>query len=100
MTNIEKNDLAEMFKALSHPLRIGVMELLEQGPKNSHELYEALGCSQSVMSQQLKILKDKKLVTCHMKGTSKFCTVDSSYLKLLFKCAQETLRETNMEGKR
>ncbi len=93
MTETEKIELSELFKALAHPVRLGVMELLGQGAKNSHELYEALGCSQSVMSQQLKILKTNKLVTCQMKGTSKYCSVGSSYLQLLIECAQETLHE-------
>lgn len=45
--------------------------------------------------QQLKNLKEKKRVLCHMEGTSKYHMIDSTYLQLLFGCAQETLRETH-----
>ena len=94
MTDAEKNQLSCIFKALGHPIRLGIMELLESGSINSHELYEQLGCSQSVMSQHLKILKDSNLLTCHKEGASKYCSIDSSHLRLLLLCAQETLRET------
>lgn len=68
MEKIEKVDLslqqfkAEFFKALSHPLRIRILELLYDGDKYVNELQEHMMVEHSVVSQQLKILRDKSIV--------------------------------------
>src|ERR1700712_4039419 len=48
---------AEFFKALSHPLRIRVLELLVEGDRTVSELQEALEVEQSSLSQQLGVLR-------------------------------------------
>ena len=95
MTEEEIENTATVFKALAHPIRIGILMQLQEDSKNSNELYKALGCSQSVMSQQIKILKECGLISCQMNGTSKYCKIISPHLHLLLMCAQETLKEIN-----
>lgn len=53
---------AEFFKALAHPLRIRILELLAQGDKNVNELQSLLGSEGSAVSQQLAILRNKNIV--------------------------------------
>ncbi|NRD79685.1 winged helix-turn-helix transcriptional regulator [Bacillus sp. BRMEA1] len=54
---------AEFFKALAHPLRIKILELLGEGEKNVNELQNLVGSEGSAVSQQLMILRAKNIVT-------------------------------------
>ena len=69
MSNDERTMAAEVLKAMAHPIRLGVIEVLAAGERTVTELYEELGCSQSMMSQQLKILCQQQLVTIRKEGT-------------------------------
>ncbi|MCF6093061.1 metalloregulator ArsR/SmtB family transcription factor [Microaerobacter geothermalis] len=53
---------AEFFKALAHPLRIRILELLQAGDKYVHELQEHMQVESAVVSQQLAILRAKNIV--------------------------------------
>ncbi len=53
---------AEFFKALAHPLRIRILELLAEGDKNVNELQSLIGSEGSAVSQQLMVLRAKNIV--------------------------------------
>jgi DNA-binding transcriptional ArsR family regulator len=53
---------ADFFKALAHPLRIRILELLSEGDKNVNELQALLGSEGSAVSQQLSVLRSKNIV--------------------------------------
>nr|WP_092070220.1 metalloregulator ArsR/SmtB family transcription factor [Dendrosporobacter quercicolus]NSL48166.1 winged helix-turn-helix transcriptional regulator [Dendrosporobacter quercicolus DSM 1736]SDM07748.1 ArsR family transcriptional regulator [Dendrosporobacter quercicolus] len=53
---------ADFFKALSHPLRIRILELLSEGDKNVNELQTLIGSEGSAVSQQLAVLRSKNIV--------------------------------------
>ncbi|MBO0999661.1 winged helix-turn-helix transcriptional regulator [Bacillus sp. SD075] len=54
---------AEFFKALAHPLRIKILELLVEGDKNVNEIQNLIGSEGSAVSQQLTVLRAKNIVT-------------------------------------
>ncbi|MDP4084857.1 MAG: metalloregulator ArsR/SmtB family transcription factor [Bacillota bacterium] len=60
---------AEFFKALSHPLRIRILELLVDGEKNVNEIQTLIGSEGSAVSQQLTILRAKNIVSGKKEGT-------------------------------
>ena len=53
---------AEFFKALAHPVRIRILEILVRGERSVHELQEALGIDQPTVSQQLAVLRRTSMV--------------------------------------
>jgi DNA-binding transcriptional ArsR family regulator len=53
---------AELFKALAHPLRIRVLELLVDGERSVGDLAEALDVEISHLSQQLGVLRRAEVV--------------------------------------
>lgn len=59
---------ADFFKALSHPLRIRILELLSDGEKNVNELQMLIGSEGSAVSQQLMILRSKNIVVGRKEG--------------------------------
>jgi len=92
MTNQEREITAAVLKAMAHPVRIGVIEILATGEKTCTELYEEIGCSQSMMSQQLKILSQQGLVSIRKEGTQKYCTLQNPDFLKLFDCMHKHLR--------
>lgn len=54
---------AEFFKALAHPVRIRIIELLAEGERSVNELQTLLGREGSAVSQQLTVLRAKQIVS-------------------------------------
>jgi len=61
---------AAFFKALAHPIRIRILELLVKGEKSVQELQDALGVEQPVVSQQLAVLRASNIVAGRKEGAS------------------------------
>ena len=66
---------AEFFKALAHPLRIGLLEVLVRGERSVQELQRALGAEQPLVSQQLAVLRSRDIVVARKQGTTVRYTV-------------------------
>jgi ArsR family transcriptional regulator len=61
---------ARFFRALAHPVRIRILELLVNGERSVQELQEALGLEQPVVSQQLAVLRANNIVSGRKEGVS------------------------------
>ena len=61
---------AELFKALAHPTRIHIVDLLRTSEKTVSELQLSLGIESSSVSQQLGVLRGKHIVEGRKVGTS------------------------------
>jgi DNA-binding transcriptional ArsR family regulator len=59
---------AEVFKAMGHPLRLGVIEFLHSGEKCVCEIVEHVGTEISNVSKHLSILKKAGIVTDRRDG--------------------------------
>lgn len=53
---------ADFFKALAHPLRIRILEVLIEGEKSVNEIQQLVGVEGSAVSQQLTVLRSKNIV--------------------------------------
>jgi DNA-binding transcriptional ArsR family regulator len=60
----------EFFKALAHPLRIRLLELLRPGPMSVGQLQHAIGVPASSISQQLAVLRGRNIVVTERRGTT------------------------------
>ncbi len=63
-----QNFKAELFKALAHPARIRILELLREGEKSVTEMQLAMPAEGSSVSQQLAILRMRNLVDTRRDG--------------------------------
>jgi ArsR family transcriptional regulator len=66
---------AVFFKALAHPIRIRILEILRTGQRSVHELQAALDLDQSTVSQQLAVLRARNIVSARKEGTTVRYTV-------------------------
>jgi DNA-binding transcriptional ArsR family regulator len=75
---------AEFFKALAHPLRIAVLDLLREGERGVNELSSLLSVEQSALSQQLAVLRNKNIVVARKEGLNVYYSVrDKTVFRLL-----------------
>jgi DNA-binding transcriptional ArsR family regulator len=61
---------AQFFRALAHPLRIRILEILVRGGRTVQELQDALGVDQPIVSQQLAVLRNQGIVAAQKEGLS------------------------------
>jgi DNA-binding transcriptional ArsR family regulator len=54
---------SELLRALASPVRLGIVRELASGGKRVHELVDALGVSQPLVSQHLRVLRTSRIVT-------------------------------------
>jgi ArsR family transcriptional regulator, zinc-responsive transcriptional repressor len=53
---------SDLFRTLSSPVRLAIVQLLADGEKCVHEIVEALGLPQPLVSQHLRVLRAADLV--------------------------------------
>ena len=66
---------ARSFKALAHPSRIAMVEMMRNGPVCSCEIEPKLGLSQSNIAKHLALLRDSGLVSSYRDGSRVMCEV-------------------------
>ena len=102
---------AEFFRALAHPVRIRILEVLVRGERSVGEIQQQLSLEQSLVSQQLAILRAKNIVAARKQGTTVSYMVRDPLLAELLDVARQIfnnhlvgtrtlLRELQREGRR
>ena len=83
MTTEEIEKLADIFKALSDPTRLGLVRLLSgnEGALCVNALSHMLGVSQSAVSQHLRVLRQAGLVRGERRGYFVHYALDRNVLK-------------------
>jgi ArsR family transcriptional regulator len=61
---------ADLFKALGHPARVRVLELLSEGERSVGEMQPLVGLEPSHLSQQLAVLRRAGVVTSRKTGAA------------------------------
>ncbi|REB06640.1 ArsR family transcriptional regulator [Sporosarcina sp. BI001-red] len=75
---------ADFFKALAHPLRIQILEVLANGEKSVTEIQNSVNSEGSAVSQQLSVLRAKNIVVGTKRGKSVIYALrDPSIIQLL-----------------
>ncbi|WP_096274518.1 ArsR/SmtB family transcription factor [Paucisalibacillus globulus] len=75
---------ADFFKALAHPIRIRILELLAHGDKSVNEIQTLLNSEGSAVSQQLSVLRSKNIVSGTKEGKLVIYSLrDPAIIKLL-----------------
>lgn len=80
---------AELFKLLSVDKRIEIVELLKKKPMSVNALADALGITQSAVSQHLRVLKGARLVKDERQGYWIYYSLNKDVLE---KCRQRLNR--------
>ncbi|MFC5720463.1 ArsR/SmtB family transcription factor [Streptomyces gamaensis] len=84
---------AEFFRMLGHPVRIRVLELLQDGPKPVRELLAAIEIEPSSLSQQLAVLRRYGIVSSTRTGSTVVYELSGGDVAELMRAARRILTE-------
>ncbi|MFD9908789.1 ArsR/SmtB family transcription factor [Streptomyces sp. NPDC059063] len=84
---------AEFFRMLGHPVRIRVLELLQDGPMPVRELLAAIEVEPSALSQQLAVLRRSGIVTSQRDGATVVYALAGGDVADLMRAARRILTE-------
>jgi len=68
LTDTFYNKSSGIFKALAHPTRLRILEILKKGEECVCKIYEELDLEQSNVSQHLKVLRDNDILKTRREG--------------------------------
>jgi DNA-binding transcriptional ArsR family regulator len=88
--NLNPEDLeraAGILKAMAHPVRISILEVLEGGKSLTvTQIHRQLGIEQSTASHHLGIMKDKGVLISRREGKNIYYSLRDDKLKDLLQC--------------
>jgi DNA-binding transcriptional ArsR family regulator len=82
---------ADLFRALAHPARIRVLELLRDGERSVGDMLPDVAIEPSNLSQQLGVLRKAGLVTTRKEGNSVIYAIRDPELVNLLASAKQLL---------
>ncbi|MBN2348274.1 MAG: helix-turn-helix transcriptional regulator [Bacteroidales bacterium] len=78
---------ASMLKSIAHPMRIAILNYLDDGKKLTvTEIHELLGIEQSTASHHLGILKDKGVLASKREGKNTYYFLKHDNLSNIVDC--------------
>jgi DNA-binding transcriptional ArsR family regulator len=89
---------ADLFKALAHPARIRVLELLAECPRTVGELAEGTGLELSHLSQQVSVLRRAGVVDSRRAGNNVICSLRDPQTAELLAVARRMLTANLRQG--
>jgi DNA-binding transcriptional ArsR family regulator len=98
INSITAEHVAEVLKAVAHPARIAIVEILEEGEMCVGDIVEALGSKQAIISQQLNLMKDKGVLECRRDGVNVYYQVKNKNVIRLLDCIRDHC-ETDGSGR-
>lgn len=82
---------ADLFRTLGHPVRVRILELLQDGERSVGDLQAALNLDSGGASQHLTVLRRQGLLEGRKEGTSVFYSVKDARTFQLLETARQLL---------
>jgi ArsR family transcriptional regulator len=83
---------AKIAKAMAHPSRLLMLDLLQKQEMCVGELTEEVGADQSTVSKHLAVLKDVGLIDVRKEGAMSYYRVTCGCLDGFFSCLESVLK--------
>lgn len=87
---MEKNRLielkADVLKALGHPTRLAIVEMLAKGEKCVNEINEQIGADHSTISKHLSILKKAGILSDRKQGLNVYYKLEVTCVMNFINC--------------
>jgi DNA-binding transcriptional ArsR family regulator len=84
--------MAETLKAVAHPIRLQIVNILMRGEQSVGELVKQLGTKQSLTSQQLSILKSRGVLRSRRNGNVVYYSLEHNGVKKIISAIIEETR--------
>ncbi|AEC52502.1 transcriptional repressor smtb - like protein [Pyrococcus sp. NA2] len=86
-------EIADFFDALGNPTRLKILFALLEDELCTCDLSNITGLSVSAVSHQLRILKDRKIITYRKDGKNVFYKLNDEHIREILKVALEHMKE-------
>jgi ArsR family transcriptional regulator len=90
----ELEEAARCLKAMAHPARLKILQLLSESERSVGGLEKLLGISQANLSQHLNLMKDKGLLTSRREGNQVCYRLRDNRLMGLLALVQDLFAKT------
>lgn len=84
---------AEIFKALSHPVRLAIVEKLAAQPRCVQEIAGWFGCTRTNVSKHLGVLRQSGIVKDHKEGLKVYYSLDLECLGPFMACLDKEIKK-------
>ena len=88
-------DLAEFFKVFGDPTRLKILFVLQEGETDVTSLCGEVGLQQSTVSQQLKLLRARRLVKWRKEGRNVLYRLNDEHIQRILALGSEHYEELN-----
>lgn len=85
-SRLSAKDRSVIVKAMAHPTRLLVMDVLTQGEKCVNELTNLAGCDVTTLSKHLALMKRAGLLQCEKRGVNVFYQIACPCFLEFFRC--------------
>jgi DNA-binding transcriptional ArsR family regulator len=92
MDRILAEHSADILKAIAHPIRLAIIELLKKKEMCVGDIVNELGEKQAITSQQLNIMKNKGVLVCRREGAKVFYRIGNKNVIKVLACVHEHCR--------
>ncbi len=85
LDDIRAQRVANVLKAVGHPVRLQIIELLEKREMCVGDIVDAIGSKQAITSQHLNMMRDKEVLSCRRDGAKMYYAIkNKNVIKLLY----------------
>lgn len=88
---------AEILKAVAHPVRLHIIDVLEDGPRTVSELCQILGTPQPYMSLQLNQMKSKGILGSRRAGNQVYYAIVNPSVVKVIHCIRQGAQAEGQE---
>jgi ArsR family transcriptional regulator len=81
--------VASMLKAVAHPVRLRIIELLAGGERCVGDLIESLGTKPAITSQQLGLMKDRGVLAARRDGARVYYRIANPDVVKIISCIRQ-----------
>ena len=85
-SRLSAKDRSVIVKAMAHPTRLLVMDVLTQGEKCVNDLTNLAGCDVTTLSKHLALLRRAGLLQCEKRGVNVFYQIACPCFLEFFRC--------------
>lgn len=84
------NQVARTLKAVAHPLRLRIIELLEGGERAVGDIVAALGAKPAIVSQQLGLMRDRGVLAARRDGPHVYYRIANRHVVKVIHCVRKS----------
>lgn len=85
LDDITADRVAHVLKAVGHPVRLQIIELLEKRDMCVGDIVDALGVKQAITSQHLNMMRDREVLSSRRDGAKVYYAIkNKNVIKLLY----------------